>query len=515
MREKCTNKKKMFSLLLVFLLLFSNFTVFAAKPDKTAPTAPSNLRVTYVTDTSVSIAWSASYDKSGVKEYLVYRDNGLVGTVAGTSITISGLLPEQTYNFFVKAKDLAGNISASSNVLTVTTAKTTVTVPETTTAPTETTTQQTTTSQPVTTTTQTTTATTTTTTSSSKIVGYYAAWSAYSGFTPDKVDAGKVTYLNYAFANIGSDLKIAMGYPDIDPTNFTKLKALKQSNPNLKTIIAVGGWSWSGRFSDVALTDASRTAFADSCVDFIVTNGFDGIDIDWEYPVSGGVSTNVRRPEDKTNFTLLMQKLREKLDARGQVDGKHYILSFAGAISTGYVNNIELSNLRNYVDYANVMTYDIHGSWDTYTDFNAPLYANGDVTSQFKWSVDQGIKTWLYAGFPADKMIMGIPFYGYMYKAVTNANNGLYQTYSGCSSISYVNIAGNYLNDPSYVRHYQSESMVPWLFNGTNFITYEDEQSVTLKAGYIKSNGLGGAMVWELSQDPNRVLLTALYNGLK
>ena len=189
-----------------------------------------------------------------------------------------------------------------------------------------------------------------------RVVGYYAAWSAYSGFTPDKIDGSKLTHINYSFANIGSDLKIALGYPDIDPANFKRLNDLKAKHPHLKTLIAVGGWTWSGRFSDGALTNTSRNTFADSVVEFIVNHGFDGVDIDWEYPVSGGLATNVRRPEDKQNFTLLMKTLREKLDARGLVDNKEYILTFAGAAGTWYINNIELSKLSQYVDYANIMT---------------------------------------------------------------------------------------------------------------------------------------------------------------
>jgi chitinase len=210
-----------------------------------------------------------------------------------------------------------------------------------------------------------------------------------------------------------------------------------------------------------------------------------------------------------------MQKLREKLDARGAIDGKEYILSFAGAAGTWYLNNIQTVQLAQYVDYVNIMTYDLHGSWDSYTDLNAPLFYNSDLSPQYKGSVDQSINAWLQAGFPAEKIIMGVPFYGHIYKAVTNTNNGLYQTYSGAASISYANIAANYLNTPGYIRYFHSESKVPWLFNGTNFISYDDEESMSLKASYITDKGLGGAMIWELSQDPGAVLLNALYNGLQ
>lgn len=511
--------KKLLVIFLVLLLLLNGVSgspVQAAR-DKTPPSTPTNLHAVSISDTSISLAWNASTDNVKVSYYEIYKDSVKIGTTTTASYVVKSLLPSHTYKFYVRARDSAGNASGYSSSISVTTKSsatitptptpsatpTPVVMPTATPAPTATpTAAPSATPAPV-------------LTSGTKVIGYYAAWAAYSGFTPDKVDAAKLTHINYAFANIGSDLKITLGYPDVDPGNIAKLNALKQVNPNLKTIISVGGWDWSGRFSDTALTDASRAAFADSCVAFIVKYGFDGIDIDWEYPVAGGLSTNVKRPEDKTNFTLLMQKLREKLDARGIIDGKHYILSFAGAESSWYTNNIELGKLEQYADYANVMTYDIHGSWDTYTDFNAPLYNNSDVSGQDKASVDSGITTWLNCGFPASKIIMGIPFYGYIFKAVTNSNHGLYQSYSGSSSISYANIAANYLNASGYVRYFHTQSMVPWLFNGSTFITYDDEQSIGYKTQYIRSKGLGGAMIWELSQDPNRVLLNALFNGFQ
>lgn len=540
MLRKYQKKNKRLALLLAFVMIISNicsYNVQAAKRiDRIAPTAPTNLKVVTVTYQSVSLSWTASTDNTGIKCYAIYKNSTLIGTTTATSYQAVGLSPLTTYNFYVAARDYAGNQSANSNTISVNTlaqpvSTTSTPTPTATTAPTSTPiltvtptptviATPTPTATPVVSATPTPVQTVTPTVtpvplSSKKTVGYYAAWAAYSGITPDKLDATKLTHINYAFANIGSDLKIALGYPDVDPSNISKLNALKQVNPQLKTIIAVGGWSWSSRFSDVALTDASRTAFADSCVDFIIKYGFDGIDIDWEYPVSGGLSTNVRRPEDKHNFTLLLQKLREKLNTRGTLDGKHYILSFAGADGSWYLNNTEPALLSSIVDYANLMTYDIHGSWDTYTDFHAPLYNNSDSSPQDKWSADASVNAWVNAGFPASKIVMGIPFYGYVYKAVTNLNYGLYQTYSGCSSISYANIATNYLNASGYVRHFHTQSMVPWLFNGSTFISYEDEQSIGYKTQYIKNKGLGGAMIWELSQDPNKVLLNAVYNGLK
>lgn len=543
------NKKERFLFFVVLILstsclFYSNS--LAAKPDRTAPRAPTNLRAVSVTDTVVSLVWNSSTDNVGVKSYVIYRNSVYIGSSTTASYTVSGLKPSTSYRFYVKAKDAAGNLSKSSNILGVTTLKSTVPtavqsptltpapLPTQTPIPTNTPTP-TPTQIPVPTNTPTPTPTLepgptytvqptdlptpvptpTPEVNAAKIVGYYAAWSAYSGFTPDRIDVQKLTHINYAFANIGSDLKIALGYPDIDPSNFARLNSLKQAYPHLKTLISVGGWSWSGKFSDAALTDASRSAFADSCVSFIVQYGFDGIDLDWEYPVSGGLSTNVRRPEDKHNFTLLLQKLREKLDTRSLTTGRKYLLTIAGAAGTQYVNNTELGILHQYLDFGNIMTYDIHGTWDGYTDFNAPLYNNSDTSPQYKWSVNSGVNTWLGAGFPAQKLVMGIPFYGNKYTSVNNANNGLYQTFSGGTSLGYSVIAANYLNAPGYVRYCHQQSMVPWLFNGSTFISYEDGQSIGAKAQYVRSKGLGGAMVWELSQDPDRVLLSSLYNGLQ
>ncbi len=484
--KKSIMKTTLWAVSVFMLMIFSCFyngKAFAAKPDKIAPTAPGNLKASGVTDTSVTLSWEASADNVGVKEYQIYKNNTYLGSSTSTTYAANGLSPASAYQFYVKAKDAKGNVSPDSNTVSVTT--TSASTP----------------ADPV--------------SGQPKMVGYYAAWAAYYNYLPNQIDAGKLTHINYAFANIGSDLKLTLGYPEVDPNNIKQLNSLKQTNPNLKTLISVGGWNWSGRFSDAALTDASRTAFADSCVDFIIKYGFDGVDLDWEYPVSGGLATNGRRPEDKQNFTLLLQKIREKLDARGSQDNRHYLLTIAGGADNSYVNNVELAKLAQYLDYANIMTYDLHGYWDSHTDLLAPLYSNTDTSPQYKTSVDQAVTAWLNASFPADKLVMGIPFYGYLYSSVNQANNGLYQTFAGANSISYQAIKADYLNKTGYTRYFHSQSMVPWLFNGTVFISYEDPQSIAYKTDYIKSKKLGGAMVWELSQDPGGELLNALYNGMK
>lgn len=478
-----TGKKTVSIFLLAVLSFFLMQTDFTAEARKAAdtqpPTAPLSLSAT-AQQTSATLTWTASTDSKAVSSYHIYRNSAYIGSTTGTSCTSTGLTAGTAYTFFVKAKDSSGNSSAASNTVSITT---TAAAP----AP---------------------------TISSKLVVGYYASWSAYNGYTPLNIPAGKLTHVNYAFAKIGDDLKIAMGDSYIDPTNFAKLNELKKTYPQLKTLISIGGWEDSGKFSDAALTDASRTVFADSVVAFLKQYGFNGVDLDWEYPVSGGLSTNVRRAEDKTNFTLLLQKLREKLDAQGKLDGSTYLLSIAGGADTSYVRNTELSKIGAVVDFATIMTYDIHGSWDYYTDFCAPLYTPTGSSPQYQWSVDAAVKAWTASGFPGSKLIMGVPFYGYLYHSVSGGNNGLYQTFFGASSITYDNIVSNYLSAPGYTKYVHNDAKVPWLFNGSTFISYDDEQSIALKASYITQNQLGGAAIWELSQNKGGQLVNALTSHL-
>lgn len=345
------------------------------------------------------------------------------------------------------------------------------------------------------------------------IVGYYPAWKSYEGYTPDKVDVSKLTHINYAFANIGEDYRIAMGYPDKDPANFEMFKELKKINPDLKILISVGGWNWSGKFSDMAATEENRAKFADSCVEFITKYGLDGVDLDWEYPVGGGLEANSKSPDDKQNFTLLLRNIREKLDAQELKDNKKYLLTIAAGASNYYIGNTEVDKFHNYLDFVNLMTYDINGPWDSYSDFNSPLYSS-DNSFQYEISIDSCVKAWLNAGLPADKLIMGIPFYGYKYDVSGTSEDGLRQKHIGGSALSYETIVKDYLSNPEYTKKFHEKSLVPWLYNGKTFVSYDDSQSVALKAEYIKEKNLGGAMVWELSQDSKGTLLNSLYEGL-
>ncbi len=346
------------------------------------------------------------------------------------------------------------------------------------------------------------------------VVGYYTGWSAYKGYTPNKIPAGKLTHLNYAFAKIDpSKNSIALADPDNDRRNFAAFRTLKQNYKQLKTLISVGGWDYSTYFSEIASSAARREAFAQSCLDFILEHGFDGVDLDWEYPVSGGAAGNINRPQDKQNFTLLLQAIRQKFDAQGKKDGRSYYVTIAGGASTGYLSKIEAQRVADLVDYIFVMAYDMHGPWDSFADLNAPLYQPTESSPHYKISVYDGISSYLKNGIAAKKLVLGMPFYGYLYQGVSGQNNGLYSTFSSAKSISYDTVRSSYLNNSSFKKLIHSTAQVPYLYGNGTFITYEDNQSITAKASLAKALGLAGVGAWELSHDTSGSLLESAYRA--
>ena len=345
---------------------------------------------------------------------------------------------------------------------------------------------------------------------SGAVVGYYAGWAAYQGWTPDRIPAEHLTQINYAFAQIDPNtLTIDLEDPAHDRQNLAALRQLRRQNGHLKLLISVGGWSDSQYFSDAAATAARRAAFAASCVDLVVEQDLDGVDLDWEYPVSGGAAGTVHRPADKQNFTLLLRELRQQLDRQGRRDGKDYSLTIAGAAGSWYLNQIEAVKVADIVDHIFLMGYDLHGPWDTSADFNAPLYTPSGASPQGKSSIADSVQAYLDKGIPAEKLVLGMPLYGYAYQGVSSQNNGLYSTYTSAKSVSYRTLKKNYLSNAAYRQYRHQEAQVPYLYGSRTFISYDDAESLAAKAALSRSQGLGGIGFWELSQDDGGELTAA------
>lgn len=348
-----------------------------------------------------------------------------------------------------------------------------------------------------------------------EVVGYYASWAAAQGYTPDQLPAERFTQINYAFANI-ADGRATLGDPARDGENLRNLTELRRRNPDLNIVLSLGGWDDSAGFSDAAASPESRRTFARSCVDLLAAHGLDGVDLDWEYPVSGGAPGTVHRPQDKENFTLLLRELRRALDQQGRRDGKRYVLTIAGAVNGGYLSSIEPQAAAEIVDHIFLMAYDLHGPWDASTGFNAPLYTPSDGPLRSRASVDGGISAWLGRGVPAEKLVLGMPLYGYIFQGVSSRGNGLYQSFDSAKSVSWDKVKEAYLNRSAYRQFRHEEAEAPYLYGNRAFLSYDDPDSIAAKAAMARRRGLGGVGFWELSQDRGGDLIQsawAAWNG--
>ena len=372
-----------------------------------------------------------------------------------------------------------------------------------------------------------------------RIVGYYAGWSTYTrDFQVAELPADRMTHVNYAFANVqGGKCVLGDAWADVQKVfpgdtwddssanragNFGALRRLKAANPSLRTLISVGGWTWSTQFSDVASTASGRAAFASSCVDFMVAYGFDGIDIDWEYPVGGGLAGNANRPEDKANYTLLLAALRAELDARRMTlaRAEPFLLTIAAPAGPAIIDHLDPVGIAASVDWINVMSYDFHGAWENVTGHNAPLH-QGTGDANVGWNVEAALHAYLDRGVPPSKLVMGVPFYGRSWQGVSaGTTSGLYRSATGAGPgtwengvLDYADIAAHYVGKPGWSALRDATAGVPYLYNASSgvFVTYDDATSLRAKRSLAGALGLGGLMVWEMSaDDASHTLLDAL-----
>ncbi|MFI6285536.1 glycosyl hydrolase family 18 protein [Streptomyces sp. NPDC051018] len=534
------------------------FTVRTVDPatDPVPPTAPGTLRSTAKTASSVSLAWNASTDNVAVAAYDVYRDNVLVKTVTTTSAVIEGLSPATAYTFTVKARDTADNSSPASNALPVTTDD--VAGPgnyykvgyytqwgiygrqffvknlDTSGAA-----------------------------AKLDVINYAfenidpvnltCQAGVTKGVSGNPQDPNEGTGAGDAEADYGRPMSAAQSVDGVADDgwgklrgNFNQIKKLKAKHPHLKVVVSLGGWTFSKFFSDAAATQASREKFVRSCIDvwikgnLPVANGaggpgtgagvFDGIDIDWEWPGSEGHPGNVYRPADKDNLTALLAEFRKQLDALG---GPHRLLTaFTPADPAKITAGWDLTKIFSYLDFANVQGYDFHGagsdnSWEpNRTGHQSNLFRDAQDPYTFDFSIETAVKAYLDAGVSPRKLTVGFPFYGRGWKEVASGAtgvNGEWQTANGAATgqfpeeagtRGYHNLMTNYPNMTVY-HDEQSVSTYGYTGPGGQWWSFDDTWSIGKKTDWIKSKGLLGAMVWEMSGDtPTGTLMNALHTGL-
>ncbi|AKC88267.1 hypothetical protein WQ53_07725 [Pseudoxanthomonas suwonensis] len=339
-----------------------------------------------------------------------------------------------------------------------------------------------------------------------KVIGY-----VMDGPTLPPISAHKLDAINFAFALVDPQGEVYLPGATA-AASLAGLTALRRENPGLKVLVSIGGWG-ADHFSEAALTPEARARFADSAVRLLREHGLDGIDIDWEYPTLPGPGIS-HRPEDRENFSLMLDDVRARLDALGREHGRHYLLTIAAADGEA-ARGLELARIAGVLDWINLMTYDFYGSLGPTTGHHAALDRSLLAPADGRTTV-QAVDEFLAAGVPPGKLNVGVAFYGREFAEVEPAHRGVHQPYGRyVDALPWRELRGLDGRD-GYVRHWDAEAQAPYLWNADSrrFVTYDDPQSLAAKAAFVRERGLGGMMYWEHRHDAGDELLDALRTGL-
>ncbi|MFF7145193.1 glycosyl hydrolase family 18 protein [Streptomyces nodosus] len=470
-------------------------------PGDNPPSAPGTPTASGVTDTSVKLSWGAATDDKGVQNYDVLRDGAKVATVTTTSYTDTGLTPGTDYSYSVQARDTAGQTGPVSGSVKVHTTGGGSTTPPT----------------------------------GDKVkLGYFTEWGIYGrNYNVKNLvtsgSAAKITHINYAFGNVtGGKCAIGDSYADYDKAftaaesvsgvadtwdqplrgNFNQLRELKAKYPNIKVLWSFGGWTWSGGFADAA---KNPTAFAQSCYDLVKDSRwadvFDGIDIDWEYPNACGLTCDSSGPAALKNVA---SALRAKFGSSALVTAA----VTADGTSGGKIDAADYGGAAQYLNWYNVMTYDFFGAWDAQgpTAPHSPLTSYSGIP-QAGFTTADAIAKYKAAGVPANKLLIGIGFYGRGWTGVTQDAPGGKAT--GAAAGTYEQGIEDYKVLKTSCPATGTIAGTAYAHCGSNWWSYDTPGTIATKMAWAKNQGLGGAFFWEFSGDTsNGELVSAISDNL-
>lgn len=345
-----------------------------------------------------------------------------------------------------------------------------------------------------------------------EIIGCYRSWNWQQNketLDPQKIPYDKLTMIYYSFFYplengeiVGmdpvADRYLLKGERNSKSNGNTIIELAKEHNT--KVILSIGGWETSNNFPQVSADPEKRANFANWCIKHITNYGFDGIDIDWEFP---GYKNHNGTPQDRVNFTILLQEVRDSLLSLGKKTNNEYLLTASLPAAEVHLLDIEVEKLSSIVDYINIMTYDLHGSWGKISNHNSALFApkEGDpgrcADGAFRLYHEKH-------NVPANKITVCAVFFGYSYANCTE----IYGEHQGPDTtlfkpgqdILYSDIAEKM---DLFESHWDSEAQAPYLISKKNstLISYDDEKSVALKSQYILDNNGAGIIIWPLMGD--------------
>ncbi|KAF8449898.1 hypothetical protein BDZ91DRAFT_702718 [Kalaharituber pfeilii] len=341
-------------------------------------------------------------------------------------------------------------------------------------------------------------------------IAYYESWAAdrdCDAWLPERIPARMLTHVIYSFALISEDHEIELGARDSGNTELiARTVALKNDNPHLKVYIGIGGWAFNNpptqkRFSNTASTAENRKKFCKSLMNFMTEWAFDGVDIDWEYPVAedrGG------KPEDKDNFVKLIAECRMTFDE----SGKEYGLTFTIPRAYWYLRHFDIQGLLDAgADWANLMSYDLHGVWDKDSRSIGNSMAAHTNLTEIKFALDL---LWRNNIEPAD-VVLGFGFYGCSFQAsspfctepgcefVQGAQPGSCTNASGI--LSYAEIKAIQKYDVVETHYVEADAVNYMVYERAQWVSYDDAKTFSQKVDFAKSQCLGGLMIWAIDLD--------------